>query len=73
LPEAAVAAPTKQQPKPKTKIKSQNQTKAHETRPAQCNKRKLSSPKQCNDNSTLHPKTLTAEIQFFQMRKMNQR
>jgi hypothetical protein len=55
----------------KTKIKTKS--KAHETRPAQCNKRKLSSRKQCNDNSTLYPKTLTVEIQVFQMRKMNQR
>ena len=36
-------------------------------------KRKLSSRKQCNDNNTLYPKTLTVEIQYFQMRKMNQR
>ncbi len=57
----------------KTKNQNQNQTKAHETCPAQCNKRKLSSRKQCNDNNTLYPKTLTAEIQHFQMRKMNQR
>ena len=66
---AAVAAPIK----PETKNQSQNQTKAHETCPTQCNNRKLSSRKQSNDNNTLYPKTLTAEIQFFQMRKMNQR
>ena len=66
---AAVAAPIKQE----TKNQSQNQTKAHETCPTQCNKRKLSSRKQCNDNNTPYPKTLTVEIQFFQMRKMNQR
>ena len=66
---AAVAAPIK----PETKNQSQNQSKAHETCPAQCNKRKLSSRKQHNDNNTLYPKTLTAEKQFFQMRKMNQR
>ena len=66
---AAVAAPIK----PETKNQNQNQTKAHETCPAQCNKRKLSSRKQHNDNNTLYPKTLTVEIQFFQMRKMNQR
>ena len=66
---AAVAAPIKQE----TKNQNQNQTKAHETCPAQCNKRKLSSRKQHNDNNTLYPKPLTAEIQLFQMRKMNQR
>jgi hypothetical protein len=69
LPGAAVAAPIKQE----TKNQNQNQTKAHETCPTQCNKRKLSSRKQHNDNNTLYPKTLTAEIKFFQMRKMNQR
>jgi hypothetical protein len=59
-----------QKPKIKTekaKHQNQNQTKPHETRPAQCNKRKLSSRKQCNDNNTLYPKTLTAEPKFFQM------
>ena len=66
---AAVAAPIKQE----TKNQNQNQTKAHETCPTQCNKRKLSSRKQHNDNNTLYPKTLTVEIQCFQMRKMNQR
>jgi hypothetical protein len=65
--------PQSNKKKPKTKTKNQTQTKAHDTRPAQCNKRKLSSPKQCNDNNTPHPKTLTEEFQKFQMRKMNQR
>ena len=65
---AAVAAPIKpetrnQKPKPKRmKHALLNATNAN-----------LSSRKQCNHNNTLYPKTLTAEIQFFQMRKMNQR
>ena len=57
----------------KNQNQNQNQTKARETCPTQCNKRKLSSRKQHNDNNTLYPKTLTAETQCFQMRKMNQR
>ena len=69
LPGAAVAAPIKQE----IENQNQNQTKAREPCPTQCNKRKLSSRKQHNDNNTLYQKTLTAEIQHFQMRKMNQR
>ncbi len=38
---AAVAAPIK----PETKTKTRNQTKAHETYPTQCNKRKTQQPK----------------------------
>jgi hypothetical protein len=41
LPGAAVAAPIK----PEIKTKNQNQTKAHETCPTQCNKRKSQQPK----------------------------
>ncbi len=58
---AAVAAPIKQ----KTNIKTKTKTKTNETRPTQCNKRKLGSRRQCNDNNTLYPKTLTSEIQYF--------
>jgi hypothetical protein len=56
----------------RTQIQNQNQTKAHEKCSTRHNKRNLSSRKQCNDNNTLYPKTLTAERQYSQMRKMNQ-
>jgi hypothetical protein len=55
--------------KPKTKIKQKRMKHAL----LNATNANLSSRKQCNHNNTLYPKTLTAELQFFQMRKMNQR
>ena len=69
---AAVAAPIKPETrnqKPKSKPKSKRMKHAL----LNATNANLSSRKQCNHNNTLYPKTLTAEIQFFQMRKMNQR
>ena len=67
---AAVAAPIK----PETRNQNQNQ-KPKRMKHALLNatNANLSSRKQCNHNNTLYPKTLTAETQLFQMRKMNQR
>ncbi len=57
----------------KTKIKFEIKQKRMKNALLNATKRKLSSRKQCNDNNTLYPKTLTVENQYFQMRKMNQR
>ena len=68
---AAVAAPIK--PETKTKIKTKIKQKRMKHALLNATNANLSSRKQCNHNNTLYPKTLTVEIQFFQMRKMNQR
>ena len=69
LPGAAVAAPIK----PETKTETETKQKRMKHALLNATNANLSSRKQCNHNNTLYPKTLTAEIQFFQMRKMNQR
>ena len=68
---AAAAAPIK--PETKTKTKTKIKQKRMKYALLNATNAKLSSRKQCNHNNTLYPKTLTVEIQFFQMRKMNQR
>ena len=55
---AAVAAPIKKE----TKNQNQNQTKAHETCPTQCNKRKLSSRKQHNDNNNFDQQDVSSMV-----------